>query len=501
MGFQAQKMTAPPRNSRAFTMLELLSAILIIAVLATMVTFFTASYIQWSQQVADQRTLVVLNDALTRYKCEGGDMNALTSGAPAGHIIAKLANTINWNGYVHQVMQKGVTYSSKSLTGAGYHQTFKFTGYNSYSTPVNPGQDIVDRLASQGTPPDSATANWIQANATSPYYLVLSQPSSSTTIGMTVTIVGTLYVNWGDDTTATYSGSNVTITHTYASAGNYGVILSGQLTSLSSTYADGHTAFGGDISTMPCLTYLSVAGTNTLTGSVTGMTGMTHLYCNGPNTLSGSVSGMRGLVYLNVVGSNTLTGSISGMTGMTYIYVTGSNTVSGSVTGMSGLTMLGCWGSNSITGSITGMSGLTYLGGGGSSTLSGSVTGITVLTYLNVGGSNTITGSIVGMTALQVAILSGNSSCDYSAVDWSTMPSLCNVWVKGMTQPQVDTLLAGMWANKDAAKPTGYGVYRTITCTNGCAAPSAAGYTNKANLQGYKTPNGTGPSVWTVTTN
>ena len=87
-------------------MLELLSAILIIAVLAPMVTFFTASYLQWSQQVADQRTLVVLNDALTRYKCEGGDLTALTSGAPAGHIISKLTNPINWNGYVHQVMHR-----------------------------------------------------------------------------------------------------------------------------------------------------------------------------------------------------------------------------------------------------------------------------------------------------------------------------------------------------------------------------------------------------------
>ena len=361
MGFQAQKMTAPPRNSRAFTMLELLSAILIIAVLATMVTFFTASYIQWSQQVADQRTLVVLNDALTRYKCEGGDMNALTSGAPAGHIIAKLANTINWNGYVHQVMQKGVTYSSKSLTGAGYHQTFKFTGYNSYSTPVNPGQDIVDRLASQGTPPDANTTNWIQTNATSPYYMVLSQPSSSTTIGMTVTTVGTLYVNWGDGTTATYSGST-TITHTYATAGNYGVILSGKLTSFASTYADGHTAFGGDVSTMPSLTSISVTGSNTMTGSFSGMTGLNYLDIEGSNTTSGNISGLTGLTLLKVAGSSTLTGSITGLTGLTCLYAGGANnTFSGSVTGLTGLTYLALFGSNTVSGSITGLTGLAFL--------------------------------------------------------------------------------------------------------------------------------------------
>ena len=457
-------------------MLELLSAILIIAVLATMVTFFTASYIQWSQQVADQRTLVVLNDALTRYKCEGGDLTALTSGAPAGHIISKLTNPINWNGYVHQVMQTGVTYSSKSLTGAGYHQTFKFTGYNSFSTPVNPGQDIVDRLASQGTPPDSATANWIQTNATSPYYMVLSQPSSSTTIGMTLSITGTLYVNWGDGTTATYSG-NPTITHTYASAGNYGVILSGKVTQFSSNYADGHTAFGGDISTMTTLTYLYVTGSNTLSGSITAMTGLTYLSVQGSNTVSGSVTNLTSLTYIAVTGSNTLSGSVTGLTGLTGLNIYGNNTISGDVTNLTNLTALNLSGGNTITGSVTGMNGLFSLAATGSCSLTGSLAGKSSLQFLNQ-----------------------NNTCtfDCSSVNWNSMASLCYVGINNLNQSQVDALLQAMWANKDAAKPQSY---RTISCHTGCAAPSSAGYTNKANLQGYKSPSGTGPMVWTVTTN
>jgi len=73
---------------------------------------------------------------------------------------------------------------------------------------------------------------------------------------------------------------------------------------------------------------------------------------------------------------------------------------------------------------------------------------------------------------------------------------------KGLTQPQVDALLAGMWANKDATKPRA-NTERAIYCTSGCAAPSAAGYTTKANLQAYATPRQQLPtySRWTVSTN
>jgi len=106
------------------------------------------------------------------------------------------------------------------------------------------------------------------------------------------------------------------------------------------------------------------------------------------------------------------------------------------------------------------------------------------------------------MTGLQYLFQGGGSTFDYSAVNWNSMPSLSYVYVKGMTQPQVDALLAGMWANKDASKPYN-NTTRIITCTSGCAAPSAAGYITKANLQAYATPGNNYPtySYWTVNTN
>jgi type II secretory pathway pseudopilin PulG len=121
----------------AFTLVELLSAVAILAVLTTALVFFVGSYITWSQNVADQRTLLVLNDALTRYKCEGGNVNALTVGANIGGVLAQLQTPTTWGdattGFSHQFLQAGVTYPARSLLAVGNQQQYHFTQYNSYT--------------------------------------------------------------------------------------------------------------------------------------------------------------------------------------------------------------------------------------------------------------------------------------------------------------------------------------------------------------------------------
>jgi len=117
----------------AFTLVELLASIAIMAVLATAAVYFTASYVQWSKSIADQRTLTVLNDALTRYKCEGGNVNTLTLGAPIGNIISRLQTPVNWAGNGgHQFLQLGVTYPARSLSSTGTYSQYHFYQYNSY---------------------------------------------------------------------------------------------------------------------------------------------------------------------------------------------------------------------------------------------------------------------------------------------------------------------------------------------------------------------------------
>jgi prepilin-type N-terminal cleavage/methylation domain-containing protein len=53
-------------NNKAFTLLELLSTITIIAVLVAGVVFVVPYFVSWAKQTSDKQTLTVLNDALTR---------------------------------------------------------------------------------------------------------------------------------------------------------------------------------------------------------------------------------------------------------------------------------------------------------------------------------------------------------------------------------------------------------------------------------------------------
>jgi hypothetical protein len=94
--------------------------------------YFTASYVQWSKSISDQRTLLVLNDAITRYKTEGGGTSSFTLGAPIGNILARLQSVITYGGHGHQVMLAGVTYPARSLLATGTGAQYQFYQYNSY---------------------------------------------------------------------------------------------------------------------------------------------------------------------------------------------------------------------------------------------------------------------------------------------------------------------------------------------------------------------------------
>lgn len=118
---------------KAFTLLETLVSVAIISALAVGIVMFVGSAVTASRTNADKQTLQVLNDALTRYKCGGGDMNALTAGAPIKNVIAKLGSTINWNGLKHIVLQRGKTYLGRSIDSKGIGSQYRFTRYNTYT--------------------------------------------------------------------------------------------------------------------------------------------------------------------------------------------------------------------------------------------------------------------------------------------------------------------------------------------------------------------------------
>ena len=184
-------------------------------------------------------------------------------------------------------------------------------------------------------------------------------------------------------------------------------------------------------------------------------------------------------------GRTTFGGRIQGLgTALTYLQVWGNNTLSGSISALTALTQLSAGGNNTLSGSVSALTALTYLGAWGNNTLSGSVSALTALTYLGVEGLNTITGwELVAASA----------------------PGLCQLYHGGLTvlsSAQTNAVLAGFWTNRNAAKSRyerEIDIGKDTPTQNG--APTGQGLADKAALQAYKSPNDTGPIVWTVTTN
>lgn len=165
LGLLSVRMQHPgtTENQRGFTLIELLAVVGILAVIVTGALFFTASYIQWAKQVSDQRTLLVLNDAINRYKCEGGNVNALTAGAPISHVLANLKTAVTWAGMSHQFLQNGFTCAAKSLFSAGTGAQYRFGAYNTYKAEtgcVSTGTPVRIYLTTVGAGTWTLPSDW-----------------------------------------------------------------------------------------------------------------------------------------------------------------------------------------------------------------------------------------------------------------------------------------------------------------------------------------------------
>jgi prepilin-type N-terminal cleavage/methylation domain-containing protein len=60
------------RSSRAFTMIELLSVVVLIAVIVVLALPWVGDYASWAQQTTTRRTVAVLNESLNEYRALGG---------------------------------------------------------------------------------------------------------------------------------------------------------------------------------------------------------------------------------------------------------------------------------------------------------------------------------------------------------------------------------------------------------------------------------------------
>ncbi len=120
------------RTRRAFTFIEILAVLAIVAALTAIGIYFVASYLAESKQVAKKQVLFVLNDALTRYKTQGGTTRGLTVGASIGRVLRQLRTPVDWVGQTHQFLDGAITYPARSLQAVGNLATYRFYGYDGY---------------------------------------------------------------------------------------------------------------------------------------------------------------------------------------------------------------------------------------------------------------------------------------------------------------------------------------------------------------------------------
>lgn len=251
---------------RAFTLVELIAVIAIAAILATVAMVYIVGAVQAARTTAEKGTLSVLNDTLNRYKCEGGDISALTSGAPIKNVLAKLAGTINWNGFYHTVMSKATTYQAKSLSAQGDQKTYRFYRYNTYNAFSDGADTPIYKYG----------------------YGVGYMAHASSSIAVTITTASTSYFAVKDASNATtiyVAGSSQTLPEStsytfWACAGVADSTAAGSITGFSCTTGNNLTAL--DLSGLTEIT--SIACTSN------GLTSFTSL----------SFSGLKKLTTLNI---------------------------------------------------------------------------------------------------------------------------------------------------------------------------------------------------------
>ncbi len=118
-----------------FNLVELLASILIIGVLSCCAIPYVADYISRVKYTADNATLVTLNNAIHTYEVLGGDLTALTEGAPIDHIIERLKTPLTVGGVNRPALIESFTYPARSLSAEGNYMRYRFSKVNTYQQP------------------------------------------------------------------------------------------------------------------------------------------------------------------------------------------------------------------------------------------------------------------------------------------------------------------------------------------------------------------------------
>jgi len=78
--------------------------------------------------------LTVLNDAINRYKMQGGELAALTAGKPFANLLTKLQTPVTWNGLTHQFLKDNDDFpNALTIDALGSRSTYRLTRFNDYN--------------------------------------------------------------------------------------------------------------------------------------------------------------------------------------------------------------------------------------------------------------------------------------------------------------------------------------------------------------------------------
>ena len=397
-------MIPMPQRSpvKAFTLVELLAMIAIGAVLATAALFYTVSYVQYAKDTANKQTLVVLNDALTRYKCGGGNMNQLTLGAPIGHVITALQTAVTWAGLKQQFLNTGQTYPSSALQALGSGAQYQFYSYNGY-TPQAPAFGTPTNLYPYGS------GVGYMANGSAQAYTNVNITASS----------GFYAVKLSSGATTVYTSG---INHSFGTADSITFrACAGPAGADNGT----NSVASGNITVLVCntnqLTSLDLSGFGS---SLTSITPQANPYTS--VNLHGC-SGLTGTLWWNSpTGWTTaqLTSlNVAGCSNITALYCNGNNLTSLDLTGCTSLATLQCYGNQITSLDVSGHRALTTFNFGGG-------TPLLPLTSLNLSGCTGLTGSLFinypGNVSAQLTSLnvSGCTGITYLACTGNSLPSL-----------------------------------------------------------------------------
>lgn len=307
---------------RAFTLVELLSTI---AILAALIVVALGSYVaitDWVRQTSDKQTLTVLNDALDRYKTQGGNINALTAGTPITTVLTRLSTPVSWSGFTHQFLNTGKTYPSRSLDVKGNRHDFTFYRFNTYSTGTPGfGVPVAGMPYGSGMGYAAAGGNPAACNGVSDTGYIAVQPSD-----------GDLYI------TDSYFelGSGVSATF-WACADSNDSTPAGVIQVLAFTANPGFASV--DVSGLRSLTQLDLSSNSDLTSlNISGITTLTEIHLTETGLASLTLQDLPDLTVLNTGGISSLESlSVSNCPQVATLNVWGSSLSSLSISNMPAL--------------------------------------------------------------------------------------------------------------------------------------------------------------------